>query len=70
MAIESAFGLLKGRSRILLIKKIDLPFHHLLDIIIIYLSLHNLIILYGNAFDMDYAREVEMHMEDLEIFKT
>ncbi len=53
MAIESAFGLLKGRSRILLIKKIDLPFHHLLDIVIIYLSLHNLIIIHGNAFDMD-----------------
>lgn len=53
MAIESAFGLLKGRSRILLIKKIDLPFHHLLDIVIIYFSSHNLIIIHRNAFDMD-----------------
>jgi hypothetical protein len=58
MAIERTFGILKGRWRILL-KKIDMPFHHLPNIVIATLCLHNLCIIHGDAFDMDWAREAK-----------
>ncbi len=54
MAVERAFGILKGRWRISL-KRIDMPLHHLLDIVITTFCLHNLCIIHGDAFYMDWA---------------
>jgi hypothetical protein len=62
MAIERTFGILKGRCRILL-NWINVPLHHLLNIVTTILYLHNLCILHGDAFNMDWAREVEMEMQ-------
>jgi hypothetical protein len=64
MAIKRIVGMLKGRWRILL-KRIDMPFHHLLDIVIITLCLHvhNLCIIHGDAFNMDWARKAQMEMQ-------
>jgi len=52
MAVERAFGMLKGRWRILL-KKIDMPLRNLPDIVIASLCLHNLCILENDEFSMD-----------------
>jgi hypothetical protein len=65
MVVERAFGILKGRWRILL-KRIDMPFHPLLDIIIVALCLYNLCTIHGDAFNMDWAREVKMEMQTKE----
>jgi hypothetical protein len=62
MVIERAFGILKGRWRILL-KRIDMPLHHLPSIVIAIFCLHNLCIIHGDAFDMDWAREAKMEMQ-------
>ncbi len=64
MAIERVVGMLKGRWRILL-KSIDMPLRHLQDIVIIILCLHvhNLCIIHGDAFNMDWARKVQMEMQ-------
>jgi hypothetical protein len=62
MAIERTFGILKGRWRILL-KKINMPLCHLLNIVIAILYLHNSCIIHGDAFNMDWEREVKMEMQ-------
>ncbi len=63
MVVERAFGILKGRLKILL-KRIDMPFHPLP--VITALCLHNLCIIHGDAFNMDWAREVKMEMQTKE----
>jgi hypothetical protein len=42
-----------------------MPLHHLLDIVIITLCLHvhNLCIIHGDAFNMDWARKAQMEMQ-------
>jgi hypothetical protein len=62
MAIERTFGILKGRCRILL-KRINVPLCHLLNIVTVIFYLHNSCIIHGDAFNMDWAREVEMEMQ-------
>ena len=52
MAIERAFGILKGRWRILL-KRIDMLLQNVPNIITASLCLHNLCILENDDFDMD-----------------
>jgi len=61
MAIERTFGILKGRWRILL-KRINMSFHHLLNIVTTILCLHNLCIIHGDTLNMDWTRKVEMEM--------
>ena len=58
MAVERAFGMLKGRWRILF-KKIDMPLRSILDMVIVCLCLHNLCLIYADGFDMNWARKVE-----------
>jgi hypothetical protein len=65
MVIKRAFGILKGRWRILL-KTIDMPLHHLPNIVIAIFCLHKLCIIHGDAFDMDWAREAKMEMQTKE----
>jgi hypothetical protein len=64
MVIERVVGMLKGRWRILQ-KKIDMPLRHLPDIVIITfcLHVHNLCIIHGDAFDMDWPRKAQMEMK-------
>jgi len=52
MAVERAFGILKGRWRILL-EKIDMPLRNIPDIVIACLYLYNLYIIHGEEFDFD-----------------
>ncbi len=61
MAIERTFGILKGRWKILL-KRINMSFHHLLNILTAILYLHNSCIIHGDTLNMDSTREVEMEM--------
>jgi hypothetical protein len=63
MAVERAFGILKGRWRILL-KRIDMPLCHVPDIVTACICLHNLCILENDEFDMDWAREAEIEMSN------
>ena len=61
-AIEKAFGIVKGRWRILL-NIIDLPLKHVPDLVIACICLHNLCIIHGDKFDMQWAKEAENVME-------
>ncbi len=40
-----------------------MPLHHLPSIVIAIFCLHNLCIIHGDAFDMDWAREAKMEMQ-------
>ena len=62
MAVEKAFGILKGRWRILL-KRIDMPLQNVPDIVTASLCLHNLCILENDDFDMDWARSAEEELQ-------
>jgi len=62
MAVERAFGILKGRWRILL-KRIDMPLKHVPDLVTACICLHNLCIIHGDEFDMQWAKEAEKLME-------
>ena len=62
MAVERAFGILKGRWRILL-KRIDMPLQNVPDIVTASLCLRNLCILENDDFDMDWARSVEEELQ-------
>lgn len=62
MAVERAFGILKGRWRILL-KRIDMPLEHVPDLVTACICLHNLCIIHGDEFDMQWAKEAEKVME-------
>jgi hypothetical protein len=62
MAMECAFGILKGRWQILL-KRIDLPLYNVPDVVIACICLHNLCLIYTNGFDMRWAKQVEEEIE-------
>ena len=61
MAIERAFGILKGTWRILL-KRIDVPLKNIPDIVTARLFLHNLCIMESDGFDMEWAKDAEKEM--------
>lgn len=63
MAINKTFGILKGQCRILL-KRVDMSLKHLLYLVTDSLPLHNLCIIYRNAFDMDWTKEVEEMLQN------
>jgi hypothetical protein len=52
MSVETTFGMLKGSFKILL-KKVDIPLHHMLDLVTICICLHNMCIANLDGFDMD-----------------
>ena len=58
MAVEKAFGILKGRWRILL-KQIDMPLPHVPNVVTTCICLHNLCIILGDSFDMQWAKQAE-----------
>ena len=64
MAVERAFGILKGRWRIML-KRIDMPLRHVPNLVITCICLHNLCIIHQNKFDDEWTKEGEkiMHMD-------
>jgi hypothetical protein len=62
MAVERAFGILKGRWRILL-KRIDLPLKHVPDLVTVCIYLHNLCIIHGDNFDMKWTEEAQKLLE-------
>ena len=62
MAVERAFGILKGRWRILL-KRIDMPLSNVPDIVTASLCLHNLCILENDEFCMDWAKDAERELQ-------
>jgi len=64
MVVERAFGILKGRWRILL-KRIDMPLWNVLDIVTTSLCLHNLCILENDEFSMEWTKKAKkkLHVE-------
>jgi hypothetical protein len=58
MAVERAFGILKGRWRILL-KRIDMPLRHIPSLVTTCICLHNLCIIHKDVFDNEWAKESE-----------
>jgi hypothetical protein len=56
MSVERAFGILKGRWRILL-KRIDVPLQNTADLVIACICLHNLYIGDGDLFSMEWAKK-------------
>jgi hypothetical protein len=62
MAVERAFGILKGQWRIPL-KRIDMLLKHVPYLVIAYICLHNLCIIHGDNFDMKWAVEAQKLLE-------
>ena len=62
MAVERAFGMLKGRWRFLL-KKIDMPLRSIPDMVTACLCLHNLCVIHGDEFDLNWARNAEEELK-------
>jgi hypothetical protein len=56
MLVERAFGMLKGKFKLLL-KRVDIPLRHMLDLVMACICLHNMCIANSNGFDMDWALE-------------
>jgi hypothetical protein len=52
MLMERAFGMLEGKFQILL-KIIDIPLHHMPNLVMVCICLHNMCIVNSNGFDMD-----------------
>jgi hypothetical protein len=52
MSIERTFGMLKGRFKILP-KIVDIPLHHMPDLVMACICLHNMCIVNSDGFDMD-----------------
>jgi hypothetical protein len=64
MVIERAFGMLKGRWRILL-KRVDTPLRHVPNLITTCLSLHNYCIIHKDNFNMQWVKEAIHEMEHM-----
>jgi len=64
MAIERAFGMLKGWWKILL-KRVDMPLRHVPNLITTCLFLHNLCIIHKDNFNMQWFEEVIREMEHM-----
>ncbi len=64
MAIERAFGMLKGTWRILP-KRVDTPLRHVPNLITTCLSLHNLCIIHRDNFNMQWVKEAIREMEHM-----
>jgi hypothetical protein len=62
MSIERAFGILKGRWRILL-KRVDVPLQNTVDLVTACICLNNLCIGDEDFFDMDWAKEAQIEAE-------
>ncbi len=58
MSIERTFKMLKGRFKILL-KGIDIPLCHMLDLVMACICLHNMCIANLDSFDMDQALDAQ-----------
>ena len=65
LTIKRAFGILKGRWRILL-KYIDLPFENVCDLVTTCIYLDNLCLIHGDGFDMQWAKEAEQEMQNFQ----
>jgi hypothetical protein len=52
MSMERTFGMLKGRF-IILLKRINIPLRHMLDLVTTCIYLHNMYIANLDGFDMD-----------------
>jgi hypothetical protein len=53
MLIERTFGMLKGRFRTLL-KRVNIPLRHMLDLMIVCICLHNMYIINLDGFDIGF----------------
>jgi hypothetical protein len=50
--MERTFGMLKSKFKILL-KEVNIPLHHMPNLVMTCISLHNMHIVDSNGFDMD-----------------
>jgi hypothetical protein len=64
MVIERAFGMLKGRWRILL-KRVDTPLRYVPNLIITCLSFKNVDIIHKDNFNMQWVKKITYEMEQM-----
>ncbi len=57
--MKKTFGVLKGTFKILLKKLVDIPLHHMLDLVMTCICLPNMCIANLNGFNMEWALEVQ-----------
>jgi hypothetical protein len=68
MSMEKTFEMMKGRFKILL-KKVNIPLHHILDLVMAHIHSHNMCIASLDGFDMDWALEAQRYAQ-IETNKT
>ncbi len=66
--MKIAFGMLKGRFKILL-KKVNIPLHHMPYLVMAHICSHNMCIANLDGFDMDWAMEAQRYAQ-IETNKT
>ena len=61
MVVKRNFGILKSRWRILL-KRIDMPLHHVKDIVLACICILNFCIIHGDKFNKKWTTKVEFEV--------
>ena len=61
MCVERAFGIFKGRWRIIL-RISDIPLRHMADVIATCITLHNMCTIGKDKFDTDWIEEAEREL--------
>jgi hypothetical protein len=61
MPVERTIGMLKGRF-IILLKKIDIPLCHMLDLVVICICLR-MCVINSDGFDVDWALEAQRNAQ-------
>ncbi len=59
MSMERAFGMLKSKFKFFNSKRVNIPFCHMLDLVIDCICLHNMCIANLDDFNMDWALKVQ-----------
>ena len=58
MCVERAFGILKGRWRIIM-RRANIPLRHMADVVVTCIILHNMCTIGKDKFDIEWVEEAE-----------
>ena len=62
MCVERAFGILKGRWRIIM-RRVDLPLRQMIDVVAACIVLHNMRTIGNDKFDIEWIEEAERELK-------